>query len=145
MFRHGIWWRILLTLVLVGLLIGGGTALYRLAWTQGYQTGVLAAGVAGKSVTPPLPYYGFYPYAPYGPGFGFPFFFNPFGLLIGIVFFFLIFALIRGLFFRSWARRGWGSPYGHGFGPYGHYGPWESKQPGEDQSTGPHRPTGFSA
>jgi hypothetical protein len=144
MFRYGIWWRVLLTLVLAAILIGGGTALYRLAWTQGYQAGVLAAGVAGKTVTPPLPYYGFYPYAPYGPGFGYPFFFNPFGLLIGIVVFFLFIALIRGLFFHSWARRHWDGPYGRGRGFYRQHGPWGTNQPDEDQFSGTHGP-GFSA
>jgi hypothetical protein len=145
MFRHGIWWRLLLVLVLAALLIGGGTALYRLAWTQGYQTGILAAGAAGKAVTPPIPYYGFYPYAPYGPGFGFPFFFNPFGLLLGIVFFFLIFSLIRGLFFRPWGWRHGAGPYEHGYGPYGHRGPWGANQTDENQYKGPHGTGGFSA
>ncbi len=140
MFRYGILWRLLLALILLAVLVGGGVALYRLAWTQGYQTGILAAGGASKSITPPTPYYGIYPYAPFWPGFGFPFFFNPFGLLIGIFFFFLVIFLIRGLFFRPWGRR-WGGRWGEGYGPYGPHGPWgwredADKGPGEHHGSG---------
>ncbi len=143
MFRQGIWWRVLLSLLLVALIIGGGIALFRVAWLQGYQAGIVAAGAAGKSAVPATPFYGFYPYGPFGYGFGFPFFFNPFGLLIGIFFFFLFFALIRGIFFRGWGWRRWGGRYyGRGYGPYG---PWEAHHPGEGGPNDPHNTSGFSA
>jgi hypothetical protein len=145
MFRFGILWRLLLAVVLIAILVGGGTALYRLAWTQGYQTGVLAAGAANKSITPPVPYYGMYPYAPIWPGYGFPFFFNPFGLLIGIGFFLFFILLIRGLFFHAWGRRNWRGYPGEGYGPYGHHGPWGWREHREDQDAGPHGSGGFPA
>jgi hypothetical protein len=138
MFRQGFWWRLLLALVLVAVLVGGGIALYRMAWTQGYQAGVIVASGADKSIAPQAPYYGLYPYAPFWPGFGLPFFFNPFGLLIGIGFLFLVFFLIRGLFFHGWRRRYWNGEDREGYGPYSHHGPWGWREQRPDQSSGPH-------
>jgi hypothetical protein len=112
MFRRGLFLRIVISLVIVGLLFVGGAGVYRLGWTQGYQTGALvasqpAAGQGGSPAAPVAPYYG-YGYAPwlYGPHFwGFGFF--PFFPLLGIGFFLIVFLLFAGLFrglaFRRWA------------------------------------------
>ena len=125
MFRFGILWRILMILVLVALLVGGGTALYRAGLSQGYQAGIVAAGKAGSAPATPqqLPYYG-YGYPPFGlyPGFGYPIGFPFFGPLIGIGFFLLIFFLISGIF-RFAFRRHWAGRGDWGYGPYGP-GPW---------------------
>jgi hypothetical protein len=144
MFRRTILWRILLTLVLIAVLVGGGIALYRLAWTQGYQTGVVAMGGTDKSITPQAPYFGIYPYTPFWPVYGFPYFFNPFGLLFGIGFFLLILFLIRGLFFRPWGWRHWSGPEEHRYGLYRQHGPWDARERGEEQSASSHGSSGFS-
>jgi hypothetical protein len=135
MFRFGFLFRFLLALLLIGVLVGGGMALYRSGWAQGYQTGaVTAAGQSqGAQVAPsapavPGPYYAYPPFA-YGYGYGFhPFF--PFGPLLGIGFFLLFFFVIGGLFrfgmHRHWAAGGQGGPGGWGFG-HGPHSPqdWE--------------------
>ncbi len=110
MFRYGILWRILLALLLVGVLIAGGAAIYRTGWAQGYQVGALAANSPNTQGNNPLPYRG-YPYGGFWPGYGFPFFFPPFGIFFGIGFFFLIFFLVGGLF-RLFGWRRWAGPYG---------------------------------
>ena len=154
MFRFGILWRILMVLVLVALLVGAGTALYRTGLAQGYQAGIVAAGKIGGApttpTTPQLPYYGNgYGYPPFGfyRGFGYPGVFPIFAPIIGIGFFLLIFFLISGLFRfgfrRHWAGRGdwgygpgpWGQgPHGWGYGPAG-------KDPANPQSEKPQGPT----
>ncbi len=103
--RFGIW-RFFLTLLLIGLLVAGGVALYQLGYGQGYQS-ALASGTTGSTAQPPYP-----GYAPYGFGWVFPFFFPPFGIFLGIGFFFLVFFIIGGLF-RFGSRRywrDWGNP-----------------------------------
>ncbi len=135
MFRFGILWRILMILVLVALLVGAGTALYRAGLAQGYQAGILAAAKTGSgtTTTPPLPYYGYgYGYPPFGfyPGFRFGGGFPIFAPIIGIGFFLLFLFVISGLFRfgarRHWANRGdWGPGYGPGAWGHGPYG-WGS-------------------
>jgi hypothetical protein len=116
MFRFGSFIvRLLLALVLIGLLVAGGTALYRAGWANGYQAAAVSAGNAGKAVTPPVPYFA-YPPAYFGPGYFYPGFF-PFGPLLGIGFFLLVFFLIGGIFRFAFYRR-WAGKYGSG-GPYG--------------------------
>jgi hypothetical protein len=135
--RSGFLWRILLTLVLVGVLVAGGIALYRTGWAQGYQAAVLVAGGKGGNTTPALPFYGVYPYS--YPGFGFPFF-APFGLCLGIGFFLLVFFLFTGLFrfwgWRHWAHRSWPGQWG-----FGSEAPWagewrehRQRHPGQDNA-----------
>lgn len=145
MFRQNVLWRLLFTLLLVAVLVVGGVYLYRIAWSQGYQAAALAAGGTGKTVAPQAPYFGMFPYAPYWPGYGFPFFFNPFGLIAGIFAFFFIFFVIRSLFFIAWGPRHWGRGWRRGYGPYGPYGPWDEGNRPEDQTAGPNKPSGFSA
>jgi len=97
--RYGVW-RFFLTLVLIGLLVAGGVALYQFAYGQGYQA-ALASGTAGSTAQSPYP-----GYAPYWFGWGFPFFFPPFGIFLGFGFIFLFFFLVGGLF-RFGSRRHW--------------------------------------
>lgn len=124
MFFRGGLWRFLLTLVLVGVLIAGGVALYQAGFGQGYAAGLAAAsGDTGSGALARPPVYG---YAPYWFGVGFPFF-HPFGILgtlLGIGFFLFVFFLIgRLLFFGGWRRR-WAGGERFGHRPY-----WD--RPGE--------------
>ena len=133
MFRFGFLFRFLMALVLIGVLVAGGVALYRGAFAQGYQVGAAAVRSAAPAVpgtqVVPAPYYGYPPFA-YGYGYGFrPFF--PFGPLLGIGFFLLFIFFIGGLFRfgmrRHWAAGGYGGPGGMGFG-HGPHSPqdWEN-------------------
>jgi hypothetical protein len=97
--RYGIL-RFLLTLLLIGLVVAGGVALYQFAFGQGYQA-ALASGSGAVSAQPPYP-----GYAPYWFGWGFPFFFPPFGIFLGIGFIFFLFFIVGGLF-RFGGRRHW--------------------------------------
>jgi hypothetical protein len=57
-------WRALVALIIIGLLVGGGWAIYRTGWSQGYMTGQLAAA-AEEAVVIPYPPYAFgYPGRP---------------------------------------------------------------------------------
>ena len=49
-------WLALAALIVVGLLIAGGTAIHRRGWTQGYVMGRLAAGGEDGAAGPYLPY-----------------------------------------------------------------------------------------
>jgi len=134
MFRFGFLFRILLALLIIGGLVAGGVAIYRLGWAQGYQASALLSNKSGTAVQPALPgmpYYGYpmMPYYGYRPGFGFPFF-----PLIGIAFFLFFLFIIGGLFrfgmHRHWAQAqaGHGPWEGRG-GPWG----WHDKEPGKGQ------------
>jgi hypothetical protein len=122
MFRFGFLFRFLLALVLIGVLVAGGMALYRTGWAQGYQTAAVttAAGSAAGAAAPavPAPYYA-YPPVPYGYGYGFHPFFFPFGPLLGIGFFLFVIFAIGGLF-RFGMRRHWAGGYGPGGIGFGH-------------------------
>lgn len=124
MFRRGGFFRFLLTLLLVGLLVAGGVALYQAGFGQGYQAGALAASAAaGSDGTTHLPAYGYF-WPPYA-GYGIPFF-NPFGIFLGIGFFLFVFFVIGGLFrfgaYRRWAGKGGPEGWRYGYGPYPHWG-----------------------
>ena len=132
MFRFGFIFRFLLALLIIGGLVAGGVAIYRLGWAQGYQTSLLVnnkAGAPAQPAMPVVPYYGYpmMPYYGYGPGFGFHFF-----PLIGIGFFLFFLFIIGGLFrfgmHRRWAQAGHGPWEGHG-GPWG----WHDKEPDKGQ------------
>ena len=132
MHRFGFLFRLLLAVLIIGGLVAGGVAIYRLGWAQGYQTSVLLSnktGAATQPALPAMPYYGYpmMPYA-YGPGFGFHFFFP----LVGIGFFLFFLFIIGGLFrfgmYRRWAHEGHGPWEGRG-GPWG----WHDKETGKGQ------------
>lgn len=139
MFRHGFVWRLIATLLFVGLLVAGGFALFRAGFAQGYQVAALTAKAGSTGSTAPavpgagmMPFYGMYPRYGFGPGFGFPGFFSPFRFLFGIGFFFLMLFLVGGfirmMVFGSFMRRRWaaaGQPGNWEHGPWGH-GPWRS-------------------
>ena len=78
---------LLAALIIMGLVILGGFATYRIGWSEGYRMGQLATGVAEGTIMP---------YAPYGPGLG--------GVLLtlGVVFLLL---LVIGKVFRFLAWR----------------------------------------
>jgi hypothetical protein len=135
MFRFGFVWRLLFALLVIGVLVAGGTALFRAGWAQGYQVGALATAPGGSGNAPALPYY-YPPYAFYP-----PFGFHPFGLF-GLVFgFFLIFFLFGGLFrFLGW--RHWAGHTGYGDWSQGSVPPWAKEwherhhpQPEKGEST----------
>ncbi len=125
MFGRGVFFRIFVALLLLGVLTAGGVALYRAGWAQGYQAGALAAHSGGSGATPQVPYYGYPPLGFY-PGFGFPFFF-PFGPLLGFGFFLLFFFLIGGLFRFGWRRQWQDYP--------GRHNRTEREEPGNSEGT----------
>jgi hypothetical protein len=124
MFQYHIFSKLLIVLLLLGLLFGGASTIYRMGWTQGYSLGVITAVSSEGGKTIP----GFNPYLanPYfaSPFSGFGNFFNPFGLCLGVGFFFLLLFLIGGVF-RGFGRRGWsGGPGSHGQPDWGSEFPW---------------------
>jgi hypothetical protein len=142
MFRTGwIVFRIVSTLILIGILIGGGVMIYNAGQAQGYAMGLAAASQDGVA---PAPYSGiapFYGYAPfYGPGWGHAFFF-PFGPIFGFLavgaLFFLFFGALGAIFRRrSWGHGAWtgGQRQDH---PWRH-GPWAGQpQPTPQGEPGP--------
>ena len=57
-------WRALVALIIIGLLVGGGWAVFRTGWSQGYMTGQLAAAAEEGAVIPYPPYAFGYPGRP---------------------------------------------------------------------------------
>lgn len=113
MYRRGIVVRIVLAITLLVVMVGGGMALYRAGWGQGYQAGTFISSSEGIESLPIAPHFRGLRQQPFMLGFGFPFF----GLCLGIGFIFMIMFLIGGLL-KPWGRRRWaGHPY--------HYGKWE--------------------
>ena len=118
MYRGAIVVRFVLAVILVAVLVAGGVLLYRSAWAQGYQAGSLVTSDEGAEALPMVPQFRGHLYAPFYPGFGFPFF----GLCLSFGFIFLIMFLIGGIF-RPWGRRRWA---GHGhYGRWGYGADWE--------------------
>ena len=108
--------RILGILLVIGVLVGAGMAIFQSGQAQGYAEGLAAAG---KELPAPAPYYG---YGMMRPHF-FPFMAG-FGWFFGNIPFVLILFLIGGMFRRfAWGRHGmgygpWaGGPHGHPWGP----------------------------
>ena len=160
-------WRVLGTLVAVGLLVGlltvGGWAIHRASWSQGYAAGQLAAGSEESEVVPET-----LPHMPYGLGYprwylGFPPFFFGLGLIFKIGLLFLLLVVIGNVFrwltWRKvmmtggpWAmgthhhRDEWSKHWHQRHGPPPHHGPvppwcwsWEepSKEEAEEAQTEP--------
>jgi hypothetical protein len=151
MFYRGIFWRILLAVLLVGLLVVGGGALYRAGWTQGYQAAALAASANGSEGAPVVPYSGVYPPGAFYPVFGYTPFFAPFGLCLGFGFFLLLLFLIGGLFRpHRWGPHEsghWGGSHNHEDWQHGPMPPWvkewkESQRSGEGEKTEGTAPAG---
>jgi hypothetical protein len=119
MYRRVIFFKIVLAIVLVAVIIGGGLAVYRLGWGQGYLVGTAQA--SSEVVEPGLmvPAFGGHLYRPFYPGFGFPFF----GLCFGIGFIFLIMFLLGGVL-KPWGRRRWAGHPHHGKWEDGPMPPW---------------------
>ena len=135
--------RALMGLILVGLIVGGGFAVYRMGWSRGY----LARGAGGKTevapVGPMVPMHFGHRGLPFGPG--------RFLLSAGLVllFFVAIGKVLRAVAWRGalmhgpWAGRPPGGWHGHRFhgpmppgwcGPHGWWGgppPDQAGQPGE--------------
>lgn len=142
MFKRRYLWGFLATLLAIGLLVGGGFAIGRLAWWQGYQAGLAQGGGEGPHAAPGLP---FGPWTSYRwPRVGF----SP--ALFGLAALFrvgLLALLFVGLarLFHLWGRRAAGGPVGdeartaywakrwHQHHPHG----WE-RPPGWQESPGPH-------
>jgi hypothetical protein len=121
--NKGLWFlaRAIATLVLIGLLVAGGFAVYYISWNQGYAAGQLVA--EGKEATIP-------PYLPNHPGY--PMWharsvYHPFGVigvLLGIglciLFFAVVFKLIRFVIWGSVFRRAMAGPWARSWrGPRG--------------------------
>jgi hypothetical protein len=131
--RGSIVFRVIAGLLIVGLLLALGVAVYRAGFTQGVLQATASAGGQNPQVGPGYPYYP----GLFWPRFGFGFF--PFFPLFGFFFFgLLIFFLFRALF-RPWH---WGYPgYWRGAPPAGGPPPWErERRPGEPEPEGQSQP-----
>jgi len=126
----------LAALIVVGLLIAGGSAIQRSAWSQGYMMGRLSASGDDGGVVP---------YAPYGyPGRHV----GPSSFLCGVGPLFtvgLLFLLLVGagkiFHFRAWKEAG--GPLGEGWAKHwhqrhGHMPPWcwGQEEPSEEKTEG---------
>jgi hypothetical protein len=129
-------WIPLAILILIGLLMLGGFAIYRISWLEGYQMGQLAAaGITDGRVMP---------YAAYRPGCG--------GVLLTLGAIFLL-LLIVGKLFRFWTwKTAWGPGGGaggsererwvrhwHAHRPHGPIPPWcwGWEEPAEEKAEKP--------
>jgi len=133
----------LAALVVIGLLIAGGSAIRRAGWSQGYATGRLEA-TAQDGAVPQVPYgLGHYRGRHLGPVPSL----HGVGLLFGVGF--LVLALVAiGRFFHFWAWRKADSPWATAEGPTGgrwarhwhrHHGPmpfwcWGWGKPSEEKA-----------
>jgi hypothetical protein len=103
--------RLLAFLLVIGLLIGGGVAIYNAGVSAGIAADI-GSTISSGDPAPVTVYPGPYVTQPWGWGFG-----GFFGILFGIFFLFLLFGLLRAAF--GWGRwghhRDWGDP-----GPGGH-------------------------
>jgi hypothetical protein len=122
--NRGLWFlaRAVATLILIGLLVGGGFALYYAGVFKGYAASELVA--AGEEAAKPaflpesLPPFRYHHYRPFG----------VIGMLFKIVLFFIfigiIAKLIRFVVWGSVFRHGWCGPWGkHWHGPHWAHGP----------------------
>ncbi len=133
----------LTVLILVGLLVAGGSAIHRSGWTQGYMMGRLSAG--DEAAVPFMPYG--YP----GRGFGLSHSLCCVGplLTIGLLFLLLIMA---GKFFRFRAWKLADGPKGkdwakhwhrhHGTKPPWHWWGWDESSEEESEAAAPEAETG---
>jgi hypothetical protein len=107
--------RLIGSLVLLGVLVVGGIALFNAGWSQGYMTASLAAAPSAAAPAPVMPY-GYYTHPMFFHGF------LGFGLLIPLLLLGLAFLVgLRMLFFRPIMMWHGGFP-SHHFGPHGPMG-----------------------
>jgi hypothetical protein len=113
--------RVIFSIVLIVLVLGGAAVLGWMAYNAGLAQGVAQNNVAvapQASGSAAIPVYPFRPWA--GPWYGFGF--GPLACLFPLLFVFLVFALIRSVF---WMGMG-----GHRFGGWGPRGPLGDRQQG---------------
>ena len=142
MFGRWSLFRLLFALILVAVLVGGGHALYRTGYSQGYVTSSLASGDADELVSPfgfpyPTPYMHMYP------GFHPRFFGLGLFLLIGFIIMCMVFRFFGFLTWRKYAGpdyEKWARDWHHYRGPRWHWcppGPWgppgERAEPGTEE------------
>lgn len=97
----------LVVLIIFGLIVLGGLAVYRVGWSEGYRMAQLVVGGEEGGVAP---------YAPYR--FGFPGLFLTLGLIL------LLFVVV-GKFLRFWA---WRAAWGAGMTPPPGAGGWSTRR-----------------
>jgi hypothetical protein len=145
--NQNVGFKLLVGLVVLAVLAGVGSLVYRAGMTQGLLVGTLISSASAKAGDPASPLAQAAPYlggswSPYAGGwhYGPPFMgFGCFGVLIPIILLFLFFGFMRRMF--------WHGRYGHA-GPWGHYpGGWQGwgnppGQPGQAGQPNPAGPTG---
>ncbi len=132
--------RLVVSLLMIAILIGGGALLYRAGFTQGYIQGAAASTSGATQSGPglsnqPVPFYpGYWPWWAY-PHFGF----FPFAGFLGFfLFIFLFFGLMRLLFRpHHWGPMGGYPRHWHGWGAP----PWtQGSKPGDQTGEGQRTP-----
>jgi hypothetical protein len=133
-------WRVVATVVLLGLLVAGGFAVHRLGWSQGYAAAELSAG-GEEAPTPPLAPPGWRPAG---------FVYRPLGgllvtLLLGLILLSFAGKLLRVVLWGAMAGPAMAGPWRHHWhrmhGPLPPwYGPWcqqhsERPQESDDQAS----------
>ena len=140
-------WPALAALIVVGLLIAGGTAIHRSGWTQGYVMGRLAAGDEGGAAVP-------YAYGYPGRHFGFAPALCGLGplLTVGLLLLALV-AAGRFFRFRAWKKAAGpeGERWARHWARHWHHGPtppwcWGREEPAEgtDEGAEPNAETGHA-
>ena len=113
MFKFWFVLRFIVSIILLGLLVAGGIALFHAGWAQGMMAAASTSTAAGSTVAP---HYWMHPYGAYPGMFGFGM-----GLIPAIILIVLVLLGIRLLFFRPFMGHGFhGRDFGH-CGPYGHF------------------------
>jgi hypothetical protein len=109
-------WKVLATLLLVAIFVGGGIAIYRAGYAQGVSTNLRMA----EDGVPVMPDDGLY----YRPYVGHRWFFPGFGLFFGLILLFLLFGSIGRLArYSFWQSKGMSYPHYWGSGWHKHHHP----------------------
>jgi hypothetical protein len=117
--NNKVWFKILLSVILVVALVSAGVWLFNMGVARGAAANGELPTVGGQTVLPYAGMMGGYRQGFEGNGrqgmmeygYGMHPFFSPFRFLGGLIFFFFILALFRVIFFGGWAGRG----HYHGF------------------------------
>jgi hypothetical protein len=94
--------RLVLGLVILGLLVGGVFAAYRMGSVQGYQAGLQASGNSAVQTAPLAPPYSYAPWFYYRP------YFSPFGIIFPLLAIFFVIFLVSLPFRFMFGRRFFG-------------------------------------